>query len=58
MATDKGAEVPVHVFSQVRRYTTSRPKLLAGVELYALAKDLMHLGTLAQADLWVECFMQ
>lgn len=46
-----------HVFCQVKRYTTSRPKLLAGVELYSLAKDLMHIETLYQADLWVERFM-
>ena len=31
-----------HVFSQVRRYTTIRPKTLAGAELYALAKRLLH----------------
>jgi transposase-like protein len=32
-----------HVFCQVRRYTTSRPKTSAGLELYVLAKDLLHL---------------
>ncbi len=47
-----------HVFCQVRRYTTSRPRLLAGVELYGLAKDLLHVETLHQAELWVERFMQ
>lgn len=46
-----------HVFCQVKRYTTSKPKLLAGVELYSLAKDLMHIENLYQADLWVEKFM-
>lgn len=35
-----------HAFSQVKRYTTSRPRLQAGIELYGLAKDLMHLDTL------------
>ena len=25
-----------HVFSQIKRYTTTRPKTLAGIELYAL----------------------
>lgn len=40
-----------HAFSQVRRYTTTRPKLLAGVELYALAKDLLSIETLFQAQL-------
>lgn len=43
-----------HAFCQVRRYTTSRPKLEAGVELYALAKGLLHIKTLYQASVWVE----
>lgn len=47
-----------HAFSQVKRYTTSRPRLQAGIELYGLAKDLMHLKTLHQADLWVERYLQ
>ncbi|MEG1624188.1 MAG: hypothetical protein RR300_04940 [Raoultibacter sp.] len=47
-----------HAFCQVKRCTTSRPKLQAGKELYALAKDLLGIDTLRQADLWVEHFMQ
>lgn len=47
-----------HAFSQVKRYTTTRPKLQAGQELYQLSKDLLHIGTLHQADLWVERLMQ
>lgn len=47
-----------HVFCQVRRYTTSRPKLLAGAELLQLAGELLHIETLRQADWWVERFMQ
>lgn len=47
-----------HVFCQVRRYTTRRPNLLAGIELYQLARDLLHIDTLRQADLWVERFVQ
>lgn len=47
-----------HAFSQVRRYTTSRPRLQAGRELYALAVELMHLDTLRQADWWVERYLQ
>lgn len=47
-----------HAFSQVRRYTTSRPRLQAGIELYALAKELTRLGTLRQADWWVERYLQ
>ncbi len=46
-----------HAFSQVRRYTTSRPRLQAGIELYALALDLTRLETLHQADLWVERYL-
>lgn len=42
-----------HVFSQVRRYTTTRPTTLAGAELYALAKRLLHLETRSEADKWV-----
>jgi len=47
-----------HAFCQVKRCTTSRPKLLAGIELYRLAKDLLGIKTLHQADLWVERLMQ
>jgi len=46
-----------HAFSQVRRYTTSRPRLQAGVGPYALARDLTRLETLRQADLWVERYL-
>jgi ribosomal protein S27AE len=46
-----------HVFCQVRRYTTTRPKLQAGIELYALALDLLHIETLHEAELWVERFI-
>lgn len=47
-----------HVFCQVKRQTTTRPKLQAGVELYALAKELLHIETLRQAEWWVERFLQ
>lgn len=46
-----------HVFCQVKRYTTARPNLLAGVQLYSLAKELLHIRTLSQADWWVDRFM-
>ena len=36
-----------HAFSQVRRYTTTRPKLQAGRELYLIARDLMGIEMLA-----------
>ena len=47
-----------HAFQQVKRCTTSRPKLQAGVELYGLARELMHLDDLQQARWWTERFMQ
>ena len=47
-----------HAFQQVKRCTTCRPKLQAGVELYGLAKELMHLEDLQQARWWSERFGQ
>ena len=47
-----------HAFCQVRRYTTSRPRLQAGVELYGLARELLHVETLRQAEWWFERYMQ
>lgn len=47
-----------HAFSQVRRYTTTRPKTLAGLELYALSKDLLYLKTLSEAEEWTDKFLQ
>ena len=38
-----------HVFSQVKRYTTTRPKLQAGRGLYLIARDLMGIETLRRA---------
>lgn len=46
-----------HVFSQVKRYTTSRPKTLAGAELYILAKDLLHLEDKKEVERWVHRFI-
>ena len=43
-----------HAFCQVKRQTTTRPKLQAGIELYGLAKELLHIETLAQAEWWLE----
>lgn len=42
-----------HAFSQVRRYTTTRPRTQAGAELYGLAKALLAVTTLKEADGWV-----
>ena len=44
--------------SQRLTNTTSRPRLQAGVELYGLAGDLLHLETPHQAELWVERYLQ
>lgn len=46
-----------HVFCQVKRYTTSKPKTAAGIELYVLAKDLLHLETQAEKDTWISRFI-
>lgn len=43
-----------HVFCQVRRYTTSRPKLEAGRELLVLAKALLHIEKLKDAQGWAD----
>ena len=59
--TSKGTRVqkrPFHAFSQVKRYTTSRPRVQAGREPCALATEPMYLDTLRQADWWVERCMQ
>ena len=47
-----------HAFCQVKRYTTSRPKLQAGKELYQLAIELLHIKTPAQAEHWLERFIE
>lgn len=46
-----------HVFCQIKRYTTSRPKTAAGIELYNLAKDLLHLESQADTQQWTESFI-
>lgn len=46
-----------HAFSQVRRYTTTRPKTQAGAELYGLAKALLGITTLKEAQAWVEALL-
>lgn len=45
-----------HAFCQVKRCTTTRPKLQAGVELYSIAKNLMHIDDLANAAIWLADF--
>lgn len=46
-----------HAFSQVKRYTTSRPRTRAGAELHGLAKALLGITTLKEAQGWVEAFL-
>ncbi len=46
-----------HAFSQVKRYITSKPKTPAGVELYMLSKDLLHLKTQQDAVKWTDRFI-
>ena len=46
-----------HVFNQVKRYTTSRPKTPAGAELYMLAKDLLHLESQEDVNRWGNRFI-
>ena len=45
-----------HVSSQVKRYTTSRPNTLAGLELYALARDLFDVKSIEDSKIWVDRF--
>ena len=42
-----------HAFDQVKRCTTTRPKLQAGVEIYGIAKDLMCVADLNGAATWL-----
>ena len=46
-----------HALSQVRRYTTSRPKTQAGAELYGLARALNSITTLGEAQGWVDSLL-
>lgn len=45
-----------HIFCQIKRYTTSRPKTAAGIELYMLAKDLLYVNTEKEAFEWKNRF--
>lgn len=46
----------VQMFSQVKRYTTSRANTLAGLELYALARDLFEVKSIEDSKIWVNRF--
>lgn len=45
-----------HAFNQVKQQTTTRPKLQAGVELFCLAKDLLHVKTPDSAAAWLQAY--
>lgn len=45
-----------HAFEQVKRYTTTRPRTQAGVDLYALAKRLLRVEDSEHAAAWVAAF--
>ena len=45
-----------HAFEQVKRYTTTRPRTQAGVDLYALAKRLLKVEDSAQAAAWLAAY--
>lgn len=47
-----------HVFSQVKRYITSRPNTLPGIELYSIARDLLRIKGKREADKWVQRFVK
>lgn len=46
-----------HAFTQVKRYTTSRPNLPAGMELYDIAKDLLQVKTPEQMQIWIGAYV-
>ena len=46
-----------HAFCQIKRYTTSKPKTAAGLELYNLAKDLLHVNSKEEAGEWTVKFI-
>lgn len=45
-----------HAFCQVKRCTTTRPKMQAGVDLYCLARTLMHIKSQQEAAEWLAAF--
>ena len=44
----------VHAVWQVHRYTTRRPKTLAGIMLRDLASDLYSVKTQEDAQIWIQ----
>ncbi|AZN29819.1 IS1249 family transposase [Flaviflexus salsibiostraticola] len=56
--TTKVQRCTFHAFSQVRRQTTTRPRTQAGVELYGLAKALLHVRDNTGAAAWLAAYTQ
>ena len=46
-----------HAFCQVRRYTTSKPKLQAGAELLDIARALLKVKSIPDAELWTDMYL-
>jgi hypothetical protein len=46
-----------HVFCRVKRYTTAKPNTAAGLELYMLAKDLLHIANQNEIEKWINSFI-
>lgn len=47
-----------HVFCQVKRYTTGKPKTAAGIELYMLSKDLLHITSKTDIEKLTDRFIE
>ena len=47
-----------HAFCQVKRYTTTRSRSAAGIELYGLAKELLYINNKEVAVKWVHILQQ
>lgn len=45
-----------HVYCQVRRYTTSHPRLDAGKELLFIAQELLHISAEEEAPVWLRSY--
>lgn len=47
-----------HVAQQIRRYTTLRPKLEAGIELLGLSRALLKIRTIEDSNLWKDAYIE
>lgn len=46
-----------HAYCQVKRYVTSRPNTMAGIELYSLSRDLLEVKTREESERWIDRFI-